>query len=283
MDRFADRQSLADALFERRRAGLKIALVPTMGNLHAGHLELVKQAKQHADYVVATIFVNPLQFGPDEDLDAYPRSLDNDCHLLTTVQCDAVFHPPVSEVYGDTPLSEQTIVHVPGVSSGYCGDSRPGHFDGVATVVCKLFNLVLPDLAVFGLKDYQQFLVIQKMVQDLCMPITLHGVEIVREESGLAMSSRNGYLTETQKTQATILHKILQHTLQQIQDGQRNYAALEKSASEQIREHGLRPDYFAICAADTLKPASSDDHSLVLLTAAYLGNSRLIDNLRFHL
>ena len=281
MDRFADRQSLQDALQDRRRAGLKVALVPTMGNLHAGHLELVKQARQHADYVVTTIFVNPLQFGPDEDLDAYPRTLDNDCKLLNEVQCDAVFCPPVSEVYSETPLSEQTLVHVPGISDGYCGTSRPGHFDGVATVVCKLFNLVMPDIAVFGLKDYQQFLVISQMVKDLCLPIALHGVEIVRENSGLAMSSRNGYLDESQKSQASVLYQTLIETRTQIESGNSSFNELQAKAKETIANKGLRPDYFAICSAQTLKPASPGDRQLVILTAAFVGNSRLIDNIRF--
>ncbi len=281
MHRFADRQSLQDALLERRHNGLRIALVPTMGNLHAGHLQLVKQARELADYTVATIFVNPLQFGPDEDLDAYPRTLDNDCQLLHSVQCDAVFHPTVAEVYGESPLSEQTIVHVPSISDGYCGTSRPGHFDGVATVVCKLFNLVMPDIAVFGLKDYQQFLVISQMVKDLCLPITLHGVEIVRENSGLAMSSRNGYLDESQKSQARVLYQTLIETRAQIESGNSNFNELEAKAIETISNKGLRPDYFAVCSAQTLKPACLSDRQLVILTAAFVGNSRLIDNIRF--
>ncbi len=283
MQRISDRQTLRTVRQALREAGKTVALVPTMGNLHDGHLELVKQARSRADFVITTIFVNPLQFGPGEDLDAYPRTLEADCEKLAAAACDAVFHPTMQEIYGDLPLAEQTVIHVPGVSENYCGKSRPGHFDGVATVVNKLFNLTLPEIAVFGLKDYQQFLVISKMVADTCMPVSLHGVEIVRESSGLAMSSRNGYLSPEQKSQAAVLYQTLKQTQQSLVAGERDLQQLTDQAMTSISAAGLTPDYFAICAADTLKPATANDRELVILTAAYVGKSRLIDNIRLHI
>ncbi len=279
MKTFTNARALREEIKQQRAAGKRIALVPTMGNLHAGHLHLVKTALEEADFVVTTIFVNPLQFGPQEDLAAYPRTLADDQTALDKAGCHAVFHPSVEEIYG-TNLDQQTTIHVPGVSENYCGASRPGHFDGVATVVCKLFNLTSPDVAFFGLKDYQQFLVIRKMVADLGIPVEVNGVEIVRATSGLALSSRNGYLNARQKLTAAAIYECLSSTAQKIREGNRDYQALEASAREFLAARGLRPDYFTVAQADSLQPAAADDTDLVILAAAFLGPTRLIDNVR---
>lgn len=282
MKTISETAALRAEVDKQRRSGKRIGLVPTMGNLHAGHLALVSAALAASDVVVTSIFVNPLQFGPGEDLAAYPRTLQEDQKILTRAGCQLLFAPPVSEIYsGDA--SDQTLVHVPGVSENYCGASRPGHFDGVATVVCKLFNIVAPDKAFFGLKDYQQFLVIRKMVADLALPVAVEGVEIVREESGLAMSSRNGYLEPEQKAHAAMIYRCLQDTAQAIKNGSRDYENLQQQAIRILEESGLRADYFAICRATDLQPASVTDSDLAILAAAYAGKSRLIDNIRFSL
>jgi pantoate--beta-alanine ligase len=280
-------QALRQALDYERRNGKTIAVVPTMGNLHAGHIKLVHTANELADITVATIFVNPMQFGRNEDLDQYPRTPDADVNKLTAAGCDFLFTPPVSEVYPNG-LDQHTVVTVPGVSERYCGASRPGHFDGVATVVSKLFNMVQPDHAVFGLKDYQQFQVIRKMTLDLCFPIRLTGVATEREPSGLAMSSRNGYLSPAEKSTAILLFQTLQDTARQIRSGNRGFRQLEDEAVKQLQDGGLRPDYFSICDADTLDPANENTHrhpgqKLVILAAAFVGNTRLIDNLELTL
>ncbi|MCI5106246.1 MAG: pantoate--beta-alanine ligase [Pseudomonadales bacterium] len=273
---------LRAAVAQARAAGKTVALVPTMGNLHAGHMALVAAARKQADFVITSIFVNPLQFGPNEDLEAYPRTFDEDCKLLQSDGCDAVFAPSVEAIYGNN-TEQQSRIHVPGVSDNYCGASRPGHFDGVATIVCKLLNLCSPDLAFFGLKDYQQFLVIQKMVRDLAMNVQIAGVEIVREENGLAMSSRNGYLSPEQRQQAAAIHQCLQATAAELRSGNRNFQALEASARTLLEQAGLQADYYAICNASNLQAATPGDDRLVILAAAYLGPSRLIDNLRLTL
>jgi pantoate--beta-alanine ligase len=273
---------LRESVAQARGAARTIALVPTMGNLHAGHMALVAAARERAEFVITSIFVNPLQFGPNEDLEAYPRTFDEDCELLRSGGCDAVFAPSVEAVYGND-TEQQSRIHVPGVSDNYCGASRPGHFDGVATIVCKLLNLCNPDLACFGLKDYQQFLVIQKMVRDLAMNVQIVGVEIVREENGLAMSSRNGYLSPEQRQQAAAIHQCLQTTASELRSGNRNFQAMEASARTLLEQAGLKADYYAICNASNLQAATPDDHKLAILAAAYLGRSRLIDNLRLTL
>lgn len=270
---------LRDTLAQQRAQGHQIALVPTMGNLHAGHIRLVEQARQYADCVVCTIFVNPMQFGPNEDLDAYPRTLEQDQAKLLAAQCDFLFTPSVAEMY---PLghSQHTVISVPGLSSGYCGASRPGHFDGVATVVSKLFNMVQPDTAVFGLKDYQQFRVIQKMVTDLCMPIEIVGVPTQREPSGLALSSRNGYLSPEQARKAGALYETLQWASKELQAGG-NITNVEVRACQRLVAADFKPDYFSACDAITLEPASPATKDLIILAAAWMGTTRLIDNLRF--
>ncbi|MCB1672052.1 MAG: pantoate--beta-alanine ligase [Gammaproteobacteria bacterium] len=273
---------LKQVIREQRVSGRRIGLVPTMGNLHSGHLELIKAARLSADWVVCSIFVNPMQFGAGEDLDAYPRTLDADRERLETAGCDCLFHPAASEVYPQG-LETQTIVSVPRLGLEHCGRSRPGHFDGVTTVVCKLFNLCQPDLAFFGLKDYQQYLIIQKMVADLQFPLEMIGVETVREADGLAMSSRNSYLTPDQRSQAPALYQTLMQVRTQIEAGNRQYGALEESAKQHLIAAGLTPDYVAICNGDTLLPARPTDSFLAILAAVFLGKTRLIDNIRLTL
>lgn len=272
---------LRAAVTRARGEGKRIGFVPTMGNLHAGHIALVKKAGQRADFVVASIFVNPLQFGPNEDLASYPRTLNADQDKLFNAGCHLLFAPSVEEMYphGQT---LQTIVRVPGVSEGLCGGSRPGHFDGVSTVVSKLFNMVLPDLAVFGEKDYQQLAVIRTMVRDLNMPVQIIGEPIVRAEDGLALSSRNGYLSAEERATAPALYRTLQQLAESIHQGERDYPALLASGKQALQAAGLRPDYLEIRHATDLQPAQPEHHDLVILAAAFLGKTRLIDNLQLH-
>jgi len=260
-----------------RQQGQKIAFVPTMGNLHDGHLSLVKQARQHADKVVVSIFVNPLQFGPDEDFDNYPRTLVADSARLEAV-ADLLFAPPVAEVY-PSGYGAATQVEVPDVSVGLCAESRPGHFVGVTTVVAKLFNLVQPDVALFGDKDYQQLQVIRRLVADLCFPVEIIAVPTVREADGLAMSSRNVYLSAVERETAPKLYQALQLTAQGLVQGQADFAALERQGVGILESAGFVPEYFAIRQANTLRPAKSGMTEVVILVAARLGKTRLIDNL----
>lgn len=262
---------------EWRQKGETVAFVPTMGNLHQGHVSLILEAARRADHVVASIFVNPLQFGKNEDLDAYPRTLGADQQKLTKAGCELLFTPTPELIYPKG-LDAQTFVEVPGISDELCGASRPGHFRGVATIVCKLFNIVQPDIALFGRKDYQQLLVIKTMVADLSLPIEVIGVETVREDSGLALSSRNGYLTEAEKALAPKLKASMDKLAEAIVLGQDIDQAIS-NAKEFLRAAGLEPDYLEVREASSLKPVSSDDKSLVILAAAYLGKARLIDNM----
>ncbi|HDZ10481.1 pantoate--beta-alanine ligase [Pseudohongiella sp.] len=261
-----------------RRAGKRIAVVPTMGNLHRGHIRLVETAVTRADFVVSTIFVNPMQFGRNEDLDTYPRTPDADIEKLTTAGCHCLFAPPVSDIYPNG-LDDHTVVSVPAISERHCGASRPGHFDGVATVVSKLFNLVQPDIAIFGLKDYQQFQVIRKMTSDLCFRIDIIGVATERDTGGLALSSRNGYLSDAEKETARQLYQTLTQTAERLTHGAQDFRALEREAQQSFITHGIKPDYFNICQADTLAPANAADQHLVIVTAAFVGATRLIDNI----
>lgn len=269
---------LRDAVRAWRSSGQSVALVPTMGNLHAGHLALVNEAKKRADRVVVSIFVNPTQFGVGEDFETYPRTEHEDQQKLNATGADLLFQPAVSDVY--TP-DAKTLVSVTGLSEWYCGASRPGHFDGVATIVCKLFNMVQPDVALFGLKDFQQLTVIRIMVRDLNIPIEIVGVATVREESGLAMSSRNGYLTAEEKTIAAKLYQSLCAAREAVLEGGRSYQEIERKALQFLQESGFQPDYFAVCRASDLKKADENDKELVLLAAAKLGKTRLIDNVCF--
>ena len=260
-----------------RRGGESIALVPTMGNLHAGHLALVEQARQRADRVVVSIFVNPTQFGAGEDFSSYPRTLEQDGGLLTRAEVDLLFVPGVEELY---PGGQHggTYVEVPGLSDILCGASRPGHFRGVATVVTKLFNAVQPDIALFGEKDYQQLLVLRRMTTELCLPVDIIAVPTVREADGLALSSRNSYLTAEQRKQAPFLYKSLLSCKEQILAGRRDYASLVSQAKADLLTAGFEPDYFEIRRADNLAEATADTRKLVILGAVRLGKTRLIDN-----
>lgn len=261
-----------------RRNGETIAFVPTMGNLHQGHLRLVEVAKTKADRVIVSIFVNPMQFGKNEDLHSYPRTLEADCQGLSDYGADVVFTPTPEMMY-PRGLDVQTYVEVPILGDLHCGASRAGHFRGVSTIVCKLFNIVQPDVACFGLKDYQQLAIIRQMVIDLSMPIDIVGVQTERAEDDLALSSRNGYLTAEQRAQAPALFKILKQLRTQILAGNHNYRQLEQQAKQQLIYAGFTPDYIDISAQSDLALATSKEQKKVVLAAAWLGNTRIIDNI----
>ncbi len=273
-------------LRERRRKwqieGESIAFVPTMGNLHQGHLRLVEAAKKAADIVVVSIFVNPLQFGPDEDLDAYPKTLEEDKQKLEAMGVDVLFLPTSDDIY-PRGLEQQTFVEVPGISYMICGASRPGHFRGVATIVCKLFNMVQPNKAFFGEKDYQQLQVIRAMVQDLSMNVEIHGVPTERESNGLAMSSRNTYLSDEQKQQASVLYETIQAFAAQVIEGRRDFGRLIAEYKIALSAAGFKPDYLEIRDANNLLYPNHEDTRLVILAAAFMGKTRLIDNFQFTL
>lgn len=276
-------QRLTDSVHQQRENGNKIAFVPTMGNLHQGHLDLVKRAKQLADFVVVSIFVNPLQFEAGGDLDNYPRTLDADIEKLEQAGTDLVFTPDATEIYGQD-LSKTTQVVVPGLSALWCGASRPGHFEGVTTIVNKLLNLVQADYAVFGEKDFQQLSIIRKMVADLNMPVTIVGVPTRREDDGLALSSRNGYLTDSERKVAPKLREIIVNLRQKIDSEQDlDYRAVTLQALESINHAGFKSDYLAICRQSDLQLAGPEDKDIVILVAAYLGKARLIDNTVFRI
>jgi pantoate--beta-alanine ligase len=273
---------LRAAVTHARNAGKRIGFVPTMGNLHSGHATLVTKAAQQADFVVASIFVNPLQFGAGEDLDKYPRTLAADQEMLLQAGCNLLFAPTVDEMYPGG-MTGQTRVSVPQLSEGLCGASRPGHFEGVATVVSKLFNMVQPDMAVFGQKDYQQLAVIRAMVHDLNMPIQIIGEPTVRADDGLALSSRNGYLTDEQRAIAPVLYRSLSQIGAAIKAGDHDFAKLRAEQVQQIEAAGLRLDYLEVRQGVHLRPATAEDRDIVILVAAYLGATRLIDNLHLTL
>ncbi|MDZ5604400.1 pantoate--beta-alanine ligase [Pseudomonas sp. RP23018S] len=275
-------RELRAAVARARGEGKRIGFVPTMGNLHSGHAALVTKAAQRADFVVASIFVNPLQFGVNEDLANYPRTLAADQTRLLEAGCNLLFAPTVDEMYPDG-TAAQTRVSVLQLSEGLCGASRPGHFEGVATVVNKLFNMVQPDLAVFGEKDYQQLAVIRAMVRDLNMPIQVFGEPTVRAEDGLALSSRNGYLTADERAVAPVVYRTLTQLADGLRRGRRDYPALLAEGKAQLQAAGLRTDYLEVRHAVSLQPAQIDDRDLVILLAAYLGSTRLIDNLYLQL
>ncbi|RIZ67893.1 MAG: pantoate--beta-alanine ligase [Methylococcales bacterium] len=261
-----------------RVSGETIAFVPTMGNLHAGHLQLVTQAKAVADRVVVSIFVNPTQFGVGEDFESYPRTEKEDQEKLVSADVDVLFLPSVDDIYTS---DARTTVTVTDVSDWYCGAYRPGHFAGVATVVCKLFNIVQPNIALFGLKDFQQLTIIRIMVRDLNIPVEIMGVDTVREANGLAMSSRNTYLTESEKQVASELYRVLCVIRDAILSGVSSYAELEEQALLSLQQVGFKPDYLSVCRSSDLKKAALEDKDLVLLVAVRLGKTRLIDNIYF--
>jgi len=270
-------QSLREALAVERKAGKRIGFVPTMGNLHSAHIELVKIAQQNCDVVVTSIFVNPLQFGLNEDWDKYPRTLAADSAKLDAAGCDYLFCPSEKEIYPNG-MAEQTRVIVPTMTDVLCGASRPGHFEGVTTVVTKLFNIVQPDEAVFGVKDFQQLAVIRRMVEDLCIPIKITAGEIFREPDGLAMSSRNGFITFDERPRVAQLNRSLNWIKQEITAGRRDFSALIDTAKAQILGAGFKVDYVSICNSRTLELAAHDDREITILGAMYTQGARLIDN-----
>lgn len=265
--------TVADLRVAVQRLG-PVAFVPTMGNLHAGHIALIHAARQHGLPVVASVFVNPLQFGPHEDLAAYPRTLAADTEQLTDAGCDLLFAPSIAEMYPDA----QTFSVVPPLADVLCGASRTSHFAGVATVVLKLFNMVQPTIALFGRKDYQQLFILRGMVRQFNLPIEVLGIDTVRAADGLALSSRNGYLSASERAEAPRLYQTLHALSTAIAAGARDYAPLETEAARTLSQHGWQVDYIRICAQASLTAPTPTDTDLVVLGAAYLGNTRLIDN-----
>jgi len=272
------KQELAEQLAEWRHHDDHIALVPTMGNLHAGHVALVDLAREHAERVVVSIFVNPTQFGEGEDFEDYPRTLERDNLRLKQTSADMIFAPDVETMY-PFGLDMATNVSVPGLTENFCGASRPGHFDGVTTVVARLFAIVQPDVAIFGQKDYQQQLVIRHMATDMNLPIGIITGETVRDEDGLAMSSRNSYLSEEERATAPLLYETLSSVGSDLQNGLRNFEDLEVAARKKLAAAGFEVDYFSIRRAQNLEVPDRDCDDLVVLTAAQLGGARLIDNI----
>lgn len=266
---------LQSHLSDWRNESNKIALVPTMGNLHSGHLSLVEKAKQIADRVVVTIFVNPAQFVEGEDYATYPRSMNEDTEQLRAMDADLLYCPPVQEIYPGE-MQQHTRIVIPRLENIYCGETRPGHFAGVAIVITKIFNLVLPDYAIFGEKDYQQLLVIKKLVNDFFMPVEIIAMPTIREHDGLAMSSRNNYLTADERKIAALIYKTLTRTAEIVRSGNTDFNSLEKEAINILDGSGFRTEYFVIRDAETLDQPGTGD--LVILAAARLGKARLIDN-----
>lgn len=262
---------------EAKQAGKKVALVPTMGNLHDGHLALIDEAKKNADFIVCSVFVNPTQFGPNEDFEKYPRTGLQDQQKLTFKSVAIFFAPPEYEIYpfGRT----QTTVDVPHITKTLCGATRPGHFTGVTTVVAKLFNIVQPDVAVFGEKDYQQLVVIKRMVRELFYPIEILSVPTVREADGLAMSSRNSFLDKAERTLAPQLYATLSSVKYKMLAGERNFVKLAADAQKRLDDKGFATDYFEIRDAETLERCSENTSHIVLLGAVVIGKTRLIDNI----
>ena len=259
--------------------GKRIGFVPTMGNLHGGHLTLVQKAKELCDVVVVSIYVNPLQFGPNEDYDSYPRTMEQDQELLIEHGVDLLYTAQTTEIYPEG-SENHTHVSVEVLDGMHCGKSRPGFFTGITTVVTKLFNIVRPDLAVFGEKDFQQLTIIRKMVRDMCLPVEIVGAPIAREETGLAKSSRNGYLTVEEREEiAPTLYRCLCEAREAILAGERDYDLVRRNAFAVLAQAGFKPDYFNISSTKTLLPAGPEEKSLVILAAGYLGKARLIDNI----
>jgi len=262
--------------------GQSIAFIPTMGNLHAGHMSLIEKGQSLADRTICSIFVNPMQFGPNEDYAHYPRTLESDIARLEAIGCDLAYLPTASELYPDG-LDKITKIEVTDLTTHYEGEYRPGHFTGVATVVLKLFNIVKPDVSVFGKKDYQQYRVISKMVEDFNLEVQIIGQETTREPSGLASSSRNQYLDAAQKETAALIYRQLQHTAERIEKGERDYEQLQREAIAALDGAGFKTDYFVVCNAETLLPATAQDRDLVILVTAALGATRLLDNIEISL
>lgn len=276
MEIHASVDALRSALSQARRAEKTIAFVPTMGNLHAGHISLMSQARAHADMVVASIFVNRLQFGPNEDFDKYPRTFEADCAQLHDVGVEVLFAPTEADLY---PEPQTYTVEPPEIQFMLEGECRPGHFRGVATVVMKLFQIVQPDVALFGKKDYQQLMVLRNMSRQFMLPIKIVGGETVRADDGLALSSRNSYLSTAERAEAPRLQQCLKTIRQAVLAGDKNYDKLCQKASETLDNHGWKTDYISIRRQQDLKPAGPDDADLVIVAASRLGTPRLLDNL----
>jgi pantoate--beta-alanine ligase len=274
----SETEELRQHLDEWRSAGDHIALIPTMGNLHAGHLSLIDLAREHAEKIVVSVFVNPTQFGEEEDIDDYPQTLERDKRRLLRADVDILFVPGVNTLY-PFGIEDSTTVTVPALSSEFCGEFRPGHFDGVSSVVTRLFGLVQPDVAVFGQKDYQQQLIIRRMTADLRFPIRIVTGETVRDEDGLALSSRNQYLTDKERATAPVIFKVLNSIGESLQSGKRNYDELQDDAIKALADAGLTPDYVSIRRAENLAEPDRDCDELVIFVAATLGKARLIDNI----
>jgi pantoate--beta-alanine ligase len=262
-----------------RNEGRRVAFVPTMGNLHAGHVSLIEAARRHGDRFIASIFVNPMQFGPNEDFAHYPRTPTQDQRMLAEAGCNLMFMPDVAEMYPNG-SERATRVEVPGLSRILCGEFRPGHFEGVSTVVAKLFHIVDPDVAVFGEKDFQQLTIIRRMVADLCMPVQIVAAPTVRDSDGLAMSSRNQYLTPEERKIAPRLYQTLLAAVNRLRASDTDFASIERSGVQALESGGFRPDYFSVRQAHDLSAPRPDTNQLVVLTAARLGKARLIDNLQ---
>ena len=275
------KEELREHLKDWRRAGDHIAIVPTMGNLHDGHLKLVEIAREHAERVVVTIFVNPTQFGEGEDFEDYPRTMERDRRRLKRARADLLFAPTTEVIY---PFGVDTAasVTVPVLTDDFCGESRPGHFDGVTGVVSRLFSLVQPDVAVFGQKDYQQLLVIKRLVDDMSIPLEIVAAPTEREDDGLAMSSRNQYLTEDERAVAPELFRALSAVAQALEAGDENFTELETQAIATLEKAGFEPEYVSIRRAENLEPPVRASDELVVMAAAQLGAARLIDNVLVH-
>lgn len=262
-----------------RSEGRRVAFVPTMGNLHAGHVSLIEAARRYGDRFIASIFVNPMQFGPNEDYAQYPRTPTQDARMLTDAGCNLMFMPDVASIYPNG-SERATRVDVPSLSRILDGEFRPGHFEGVSTIVSTLFHIVEPDVAVFGEKDFQQLTIIRRMVADLLMPVEIVGAPTVRDTDGLAMSSRNQYLTPTERQTAPVIYQTLQAAAQRLQAGDTDFAGIERTGLTALEKAGLKPDYFSIRRAQDLAAPTADAQHLVVLTAARLGKARLIDNVQ---
>jgi pantoate--beta-alanine ligase len=259
-----------------------IAFIPTMGNLHQGHFSLIEKGQSLCDRTICSIFVNPMQFGPNEDFNHYPRTLDRDIKQLEAIGCDLVYMPTASELYPNG-LDQISQVLVTDLTDSYEAAHRPGHFTGVATIVLKLFNIVRPNISVFGKKDYQQYQVIRKMVRDLDLEVDIIGQETTRETNGLATSSRNQYLTEADTSKAALIYQTLKTTAALILQGERRFNELEQQSTDQLNQAGFETDYFSICNAETLKPANPNDRKLVILVTSTLDKTRLLDNIEIDL
>ena len=282
MNTIKDPYILQNELIKLKRSGKIISFVPTMGNLHEGHLSLIELAKKQSDIIVSSIFVNPMQFGPNEDYDNYPRTLDSDKNKLEQLNVDFLFTPTDEDIY---PLGKEkhTSVELNRLTNKLCGEKRPGHFRGVTTVVNILFNIVQPDLAIFGKKDYQQFLVIQSMVKDLMMPIKIVGAEIKREANGLALSSRNQYLSEMQKNSASLLQQTINKMGEAIKQGDTSFKQLIKQTSDKLSKNDFKIDYLEVVRQSDLETATPEDKNILIAVAAWHGTPRLIDNLEINL